>query len=84
MKELPPLKSDLDNNLSFLHLNISSLPFHCEELCTLLTSNNLNFDILCISETIIKLNKTSLTSNSVKGCNTEYTTTESINASTLI
>ena len=84
MRELPPLMSDLDNNLSFLYLNISSLTFHCEELCTLLTSKIVNFDILCISETRIKLNKTRLTSNSVKGYNTEYTTTESSNASTLI
>ena len=84
MKELKTLMSDLDNNLSFLHLNISSLPFHCEELCTLLTSKSVNFDILCISETRINLNKTGLTSNSVKGYNIEYTTTESINASTLI
>ena len=32
VKELPPLISDLDNSLSFFHLNISSLPFHFEEL----------------------------------------------------
>ena len=28
VKELPPLISDLDNSLSFFHLNISSLPFN--------------------------------------------------------
>ena len=32
VKELPPLISDLDNSLSFFHLNISSLLFHFEEL----------------------------------------------------
>ena len=51
VQELPPLMSDLDNSLSLFYLNISSLPFHFEELYTLLTSNNLKFDILCISET---------------------------------
>ena len=28
VEELPPLMSDLDNSLSFFHLNILSLPFH--------------------------------------------------------
>ena len=28
VEELPPLMSDLDNSLSFFHLNISSLPFN--------------------------------------------------------
>ena len=82
VKELPPLKSD--NSLSFFHLKISSLPYHFEELYTLLTSNNLTFDILCISETRLKLNKTSLISISLPGYNIEYTTTESSNGGTLI
>ena len=45
VEELSLLMVDLDNSLSFFHLNISSLPFHYEELYTLLTSNNLKFDI---------------------------------------
>ena len=36
VEEIPPLMSNLDNRLSFFHLNISSLPFHFEELYTLL------------------------------------------------
>ena len=32
VEELPPLISDLDNSLSFFHLNILSLPFHYGEL----------------------------------------------------
>ena len=32
VEELPALMSDLDNSLSFFHLNMSSLPFHFEEL----------------------------------------------------
>ena len=84
VEEIPPLISDLDNRLSFFHLNISSLSFRFEELYTLLTSNNLEFDIICISEIRLKLNKTSLTSISLPGYNIEYTTTESSNGGTLI
>ena len=84
VEELPPLMSDLDNSLSIFHLNISSLPFHFEELYTLLTSNNLKFDILCIAETRLKLNKTSLTSISFPDYNIEYKTTESSNDGTSI
>ena len=40
--------------------------------------------ILCISETRLKLNKTSLTLISLPGYNIEYTTTDSRNGSTLI
>ena len=76
--------SDLDSRLSFYHLNISCLPFHFEELYTPLTSNNLQFGILCILETRLKLNKASLTSITLPGYNTEYTTTESSNGGTLI
>ena len=89
VEELPPLMLDLDNNLSFFHLNISSLPSsltsrHFEESCTLLTLNNLKFHILSISETRLKLNKASLTSISLPGYNIEYTTIESSNGGTLI
>ena len=38
VEELPPLMSDTENNFSFFDLNISSLPFHFEELHTLLTT----------------------------------------------
>ena len=80
VEELPPLMSDTENNFSFFHLNISSLPFHFEELQTLLTTYNLNFDILCISESRLKLNKKSLTSITLPG----YTTTEANKGGTLI
>ena len=45
VEELPPLVSDLDSNISCFHLYISSLPFHFEELYTLLTLNNLKFKV---------------------------------------
>ena len=84
VEELLPLMPDLDNSLSFFHLSISSLPFHFEELYTLLTSNNLKFDILCISGIRLKLNKTSLTSISLPDYKIECTTTESSNGGNLI
>ena len=84
VEELPSLMSDLDNSLSFFNLNISSLPFYFEEIYTVLTSNNLKFDILCISETILKLNKTSLASISFPGYNRAYTTTELGNGGTVL
>ena len=85
VEELPPLMRDLDNSLSFFHLNISPMPFHFEGLYTLRTSKNLVFDILCISETRqAKLNKTSLISISLPGYNIEYKTTDSSNGGTLI
>ena len=57
VEELSPLMSDLDDSHSFFCLSTLYLPFHYEELYTLLTSNNLKFDIVCISQTRLKLNK---------------------------
>ena len=45
------------NSLNFLHLNISSLPYHIFKLQALLSSTKANFDIIRISESIIKQNK---------------------------
>ena len=81
---LLPLMADLDSSLSFYHLNTSSLSFQFEELYTPLTSNNLQFGILCILEIRLKLNKTILTSITLPGYNIDYTTTELSNGGTLI
>ena len=48
------------NSLNLLHLNISSLPYHFSELQALLSSTKINFDIIGISESRIKQNKTLL------------------------
>ena len=45
------------NSLNFLHLNISSLPYHLSELQALLSSTKINFDFIGISESRIKQNK---------------------------
>ena len=52
------------NNLSFLHLNISSLCFHIEELITLISDHKLTFEMIGMSQSRLKLNKSNLNSNS--------------------
>ena len=41
--EIAALFKNINKHFSFFHLNISSLPFHFEELSTLITEHNLNF-----------------------------------------
>ena len=49
--EFSSLLNNSKNYLSFIHLNISSLSFHIEELTTLISKHNLTFDIFGVSET---------------------------------
>ena len=49
-----------NKHFSFFHLNVSSLPFHFEELSILITEHNLNFDFLGISESRLELNQNPL------------------------
>ena len=72
------------NNLSFIHLNISSLCFYIEELTTLISEHTLTFDIIAISESRLKLNKFNLNSVQIPGYNFEFTPTESNNGGTAI
>ena len=60
--EMKALFKNTNKHFSFFHLNISPLPFHFQELSTLITKYNLNFDFLGLSESRLKLNKNSLTS----------------------
>ena len=71
-------------DLAVLHLNISSLSSHINELKLLLCSFNLNFDIICIAES--RMTKANLpTSNKhIPGYNIEETRTESSVGGTLI
>ena len=70
--------------LSFFHLNISSLPFHYEEFSTILSENKLNFDVLGISESRLRLNTATLSSIQLPGYNLESTPTESTKGGTLL
>ena len=46
--EMTALFKNTNTHFSFFHLNILSLPFHFEELSTLITKHNLSFDFLGI------------------------------------
>ena len=83
-KEMANLFKNTNKHISFFHLSISSLPFHFEELSTLITEHNLNFDFLGISESRLKLNQNPLTSIQLPGYNIEYTPTECNNGGTLL
>ena len=74
--ELTPLMESTTNNLPFIHLNISSLSFHIGELTTLISEHKLTSDIIGISESRLKLDKTNLNSVQIPGYNIEFTPTE--------
>ena len=61
-------------NFSVFHLNISSLQKHIDELRTLLTCTNCNFDIICISETRLH-NGVPLSNIQIDGYNFVHTPT---------
>ena len=82
--EMTALFKSTNKHFSFFHLNISSLPFHFEELSTLISEHNWNFDFLGISESHLKRNQNPLTSVQLPGYNTEYTPTECNNGGTLL
>ena len=83
--ELTPLMESTTNNLSFLHLNISSLYFYIEELTTLISEHKLTFHIIAISKSQLKLNKINLNSVLfIPGYNFEFTPTECNNGGTAI
>ena len=83
--ELSSLMKNSMNCLSYLfHLNISSLPFHIEELSTLISEHNLVFDIFGVSETKLRLNKAPFNSAIIPGYNLEFTATECISSGTAI
>ena len=71
------------NNLNFLHLNISSLPYHFSKLQTLLSSTKVNFNITGISKLRIKQNKNPTDNINLQNCIIEYCTTEAANGGVL-
>ena len=82
--EMTTLFNNTNKHFYFFYLNISSLPFHFEELSTLIIQHNLNFDFLEILESRLKLNQNPLTSIQLPGYNIEYTPTECKNGRTLL
>ena len=59
------------------------IPFHFDELITLIAENKLNFDFLDISETHAKLNRNYLNPLSMPGYNIEPNPVKSSNGGTL-
>ena len=83
--ELSSLMKNSMNCLSYLfHLNISSLPFHIEELSTVISEHNLVFDIFWVTETKLRLNKAPLNSVIIPGFNFEFTATECSSSGTAV
>ena len=82
--ELSSLINNSKSCLSFFHLNISSLPFHIEELSTFISEHNLAFVIFGVHETKLRLNKASLNSVILPGYNFEFTATECSSGGTAI
>ena len=66
-----------ENDLSVIHLNISSLPLHINELKLFLSFFKCKFDIISISESRITKSNTLTTNIDIPGYNIEHTPTES-------
>ena len=78
------IKMDVKNNLNFLHLNISSLPYHFPELRTLLATSEIEFDIIGITESRLKSNKNHLTNITHPNYNMEHCPTDGANGGALL
>ena len=66
-----------ENDLSVIHLNISSLPPHINKLKLFLSFFKVKFDIISISESRITKSNTLTTNIDMPGYNIEHTPTES-------
>ena len=73
--ELTPLMKNRTNNMSFFHLNISSLCIYTEELTTLISEHDLVLDIIEISRCRLELNEAFLNSAQIPEHNFEFTLT---------
>ena len=67
------------NSLKMLHLNISSLQYHFAELHTLLTTSEIQFDIIGISESRLKCIKYYTTNIDLPNYNIEHCGAEGAN-----
>ena len=78
------LKINKQQDLSVLHLNISSISAHTDDLRTFLNLAHHKFDIICISESRISVKHPQTTNIDLPGFNMEQTPTESSAGGTLI
>ena len=70
--------------MTFFHLNISSLPYHFLELHTLLATSEIELDIIGITESGLKSNKSHLTSETLPNYNIEHCPTDGLNGGVLL
>ena len=80
LKEPP----DKENFLKVFHLNISSLPYHCSELHSLLSECNIDFNVIGITESRIKRNQKALSNIEIPNYKVEQCSTESANGRVLL
>ena len=69
-------KSNLFNGTNLLHLDISSLPYNCEQLHTLLAETDINFDKIGITEKRLTAGQKALNNIDIEKCVIEHTKTD--------
>ena len=82
--EFKKMKIREQQDLSILHLNISSILAHINDLRNFLNLVNQKIDIICTSESIISTKNPQTTNIDLPGYNIEQTPTESSAGETLI
>ena len=70
--------------MKIFHLNISSLPYHCSELDSLLSECNIDFHVIEITESRIKKNQKALSNIEIPNYKVEQCSTESANGGALL
>ena len=84
LRNLPQPSCIEKEYLKAFHLNISSLPYHCSELHSLLSNCRINFDIIGITESRLKRNQKALQNIDIPNYNIEHCPTEGPNGGALI
>ena len=84
ISDFKKLKINKQQDLPFLHLNISSISAHIDDLRTFLNLVNHKFDIICISKSRTSTKHPQTTNIDLSGFNIEQTPTESSAGGTLI
>ena len=70
--------------MTLFHLNIYSLPYHFLELHTLLATSKIELDIIGITESRLKSNKSHLTNETLSNYNIEHYPTDGLNGGVLL
>ena len=84
ISDFKKLKINKQQDLSILHLNISSISAHIDDLRTFLNLAQHKFDIICVSESRISVKHSQANNIDLPGFNMEQTSTESSAGWTLI